>query len=222
MSSGMAELDETINEAIERAHQGHHHPAGPPAEHGHAPPSSARWTLNSVVAISVAVTATFTALCNVKKGSVELVMARAQANAIDSWAYYQAKGTKLNIAEAALDSLRVERATMPGLTAQSRAFIDQKLGEYVDKVRKYDSEKAEIKYKAEELQESIERMDVRVDRFDLAEALTSIAVALFGITALTQKQRLLIAAWVFAAAGLVAGVVGFLGIGPLFKLAGGG
>jgi len=40
----------------------------------------------------VAVAATFMALCNVKDGNIVQAMAQAQANSVDAWAYYQAKG----------------------------------------------------------------------------------------------------------------------------------
>ncbi len=200
----MSELADTVNEAVERSR----------GEEGDGPARPrTRWNLNAVVAISVAITATFTALCNVKKGNVVQAMARAQARGVDAWGYYQAKGTKLNIAESALDGLRIQRETMPGLSVDGRALIDRKIGEYTEKVQRYDVEKGEIKRTAEGFQQDYERLDARHDQFDMAEALTSIAVALFGITALTQKKRLLYLAWAFAAIGVVLGLAGFLGLG---------
>jgi hypothetical protein len=210
----MSELADTVNEAVERSHEegeegggeGGRHPGGP----GH---HRVRWTLNAVVAISVAVTATFTALCNVKKGNVVEAMARAQASGIDAWAYYQAKGTKLNIAESALDGLRIQRETTPGLTSDGRAFIDRKLVDYAEKIRRYEVEKEEIKRKAEGFHEHYEVLDARHDQFDMAEALASIAIALLGLTALTQKKWLFYLAWGFAGLGIVLGLAGFIGLG---------
>ena len=202
----MSELADTVNEAVERS-RGEGGGGGEPA------PGRPRWNLNAVVAISVAITATFTALCNVKKGNVIQAMARAQTSGVDAWSYYQAKGTKLNIAESALDGLRIQSETMPGLTSDGRALIDRKIGDYTEKVHRYDVEKGEIKRTAEGFQQDYERLDARHDQFDMAEALTSIAVALFGITALTQKKRLLYLAWGFAAIGVVLGLAGFLGLG---------
>src|SRR5450432_2984039 len=162
----MSELADTVNEAVERS-RGEGGGGGEPA------PGRPRWNLNAIVAISVAITATFTALCNVKKGNVIQAMARAQTSGVDAWAYYQAKGTKLNIAESALDGLRIQRATMPGLTSEGRTLIDVKVGEYTDKIRRYDLEKAEIKRTAEGFHDDYERLDTRHDQFDMAEALTS-------------------------------------------------
>ena len=206
----MSELADTVNEAVERSHEGEGEEGG--GEKGGAGRSGRR-TLNAVVAISVAITATFTALCNVKKGNVVEAMARAQASGIDAWAYYQAKGTKLNIAESAMDSLRIHRETTPDLTSEGRAFIDRKLGEYAEKIRRYEVEKEEIKRKAEGFHEHYEALDARHDQFDMAEALASIAIALLGITALTQKKWLFYLAWGFAGLGIVLGLAGFIGLG---------
>ena len=207
----MSELADTVSEAVERSHEGEGEEGG--GDDAGGPGRRVRWTLNAVVAISVAITATFTALCNVKKGNVVEAMARAQASGIDAWAYYQAKGTKLNIAEAALDSLRTERETTPGLTSDGRAFIDRKLVDYAEKIRRYEVEKEGIKEKAEGFREHYEVLDARHDQFDMAEALASIAIALLGLTALTQKKWLFYLAWGFAALGIVLGLAGFIGLG---------
>ena len=213
----MSELADTVSEAVERSHEGEEGEGGEGGggERGKGGPGGrrVRWTLNAVVAISVAVTATFTALCNVKKGNVVEAMARAQASGIDAWAYYQAKGTKLNIAESAMDSLRIHRETTPDLTSDGRAFIDRKLGDYADKIRHYEVEKEEIKRKAEGFHEHYEVLDARHDQFDMAEALASIAIALLGLTALTQKKWLFYLAWGFAGLGIVLGLAGFIGLG---------
>src|SRR5579863_1448462 len=107
----MEELGETVNEAVERSHEadehgGHERGAGAPG---------GKFTLNAIVAISVAVIATCSALLHVKDENISEKMSHVQAKSVDAWAYYQAKGTKLNIAEAALDNLRLERDLTPGL-----------------------------------------------------------------------------------------------------------
>jgi len=40
-----------------------------------------------------------------------------------------------------------------------------------------------------------------------------VAIALLGITALTQRRRLLYVGWAFAVAGMVVGLAGFAGLG---------
>jgi hypothetical protein len=196
----MSDLSDTVAEAIETSEE------TPPAGGGGS-------SLNGMIALSVAIIATFIALCNVKAGNITQAMQQAQANSVDAWAYFQAKGTKLNIAESARDALVTQREISgASLSAEARALIDRKVGEYEVKIRGYEREKNEIKASAEGFQATYERLNVRDDQFDMAEALTSVAIALLGITALTRKRRLLYVGWTFAGFGLVLGIAGFAGL----------
>jgi hypothetical protein len=168
--------------------------------------------INTVVAISVALTATFTALCNVKDGNICQAMAQEQAGAIDAWAYYQAKGTKQNVAQAALDQLQLQLDLNEQWPAPARALMRQKLAEYTRAIAHYEAEKNEIRDTAQQHQHTYDQLNYHDDQFDMAEALMSIAIALFGVTALTQKRSLLLAALAFAATGALLGVAGFVGL----------
>ena len=198
----MSDLADTVSEAIEKAEDG----------------GGGGSNLNGLVALSVAVVATFTALCNVKGGNIGQAMQQAQANVVDGWAYYQAKGTKLNIAESARDMLRVQADVTPGLTPEAGALLARKIADYDAKIALYDREKGDIKRDTEAHQQEYDRLGVRDDQFDMAEATMSIAIALLGITALTKKRRLLYVAWMFAGFGAVLGIAGFAGwnIHPTF------
>jgi hypothetical protein len=193
----MGDLADTVNEAVERARE-----AG-----------GGRFSLNTIVAISAAITATFIAVCNVKDGNICQSMQQAQAGAIDTWADYQAKGTKLNIAESALDGLRLQQKLTPPATPETRALVEKTIADYEQKIGHYEGEKAQLKKTAEGFQADYDRLNLHDDQFDMAEASTSIAIALFAVTALTQKRRLLYVSLVFAAFGLVLGTAGFLGLG---------
>jgi hypothetical protein len=192
--AGMSDLADTVSEAIEKAEEG------------------GGSNLNGLVALSVAVVATFTALCNVKGGNIGQAMQQAQANVVDGWAYYQAKGTKLNIAESARDMLRVQADITPGMTPDARALLAAKIADYDAKVALYEREKGDIKRDTEGHQQDYDRLGIRDDQFDMAEATMSIAIALLGITALTKKRRLLYVAWMFAGFGAVLGIAGFAGL----------
>jgi hypothetical protein len=207
----MGELADTVKEAVERsqeeeegAGEGHERQGEGGPGHRKSP------TLNAVVAISVAITATFIAIVHVKDENTAEEMAHVESESVDNWAYYQAKGTKLNIAESAMDGLVIQRDVMPGLTAEGHALLDRKIAEYSQKIHHYESEKAEIKRTATELQEKYDLFKRRDDQFDMSEATASIAIALLGITALTQKRGLLFVAWGFAGLGILLGLAGFL------------
>lgn len=167
-------------------------------------------SLNSAIALLVALTATFMALSGVKAGNLGQAMAEAQAETVSSWSYYQAKSTKQNLAEATLVQLEVQReagtATLP---APVLADLDAKIAKYKANVARYEIEKNDIRKQAEGYQATYSELNVHDDQFDLSDAALSVAIALFGITALTQKRWLMFFAIAFMTFGLVFGLAGF-------------
>jgi DNA repair ATPase RecN len=186
----MSEVSEKVSEAIEQGGDPH---------------------LNNAVAVLVAITATFMALCNVKDGNIVQAMTQAQTQSVDEWAYYQAKSTKQFIAESFVDQLNIQYETLPGMTPEARAHLKTKIATYTEQAKKYETEKKELAAKAEGLQKEYDRLNVHDDQFDMAEAGLSIAIALYGITALTRKRWLLAFAGLLTACGCILGLAGFAG-----------
>jgi uncharacterized protein DUF4337 len=166
--------------------------------------------LNTVVAMLVAATATFMALCHVKAGSITRGMAEEQAAVVNSWSYYQAKSTKQNLAETTIDLLMVQREAS-GLAPQAVAALDQRLATYTDEVARYGREKNEIGEQAQLHQKNHDNLGIRRDQFDMAEGVLSLAIALLSVVALTQKRWLMVAAVIVVAGGVVLGLAGFVG-----------
>jgi len=184
----MSDVSDTISEAVERA-------------------SESR--LNSIIALLVAVTATFMAVCNVKDGNIVQAMQQAQAGAVDQWSYYQAKGMKQNLAESTLDQLQLQRAMLAD--PKFAPMLDQKIADYQKQVKKYEKEKTDIRKVAEGDQKQYDALNFHDDQFDMSEACLSVTIALFGVTALTKKRALLVVAMVFMFFGVLFGLAGFLG-----------
>lgn len=176
----MDELTETIQESVEHAKES---------------------KLNSLIALIVAISATFMAVCNIKGGNIVQAMSQAQAHSIDAWSYFQAKSTKQNLAEN----------TLLLLTAGGHANEEQKK-KLENKISQYEKEKEEIKSKAEAFEKEYEDLNVFDDQFDMTEAFLSIAIALFGITALTQKRTLFYFACLLSFSGISFGVAAFMKI----------
>jgi Domain of unknown function (DUF4337) len=189
----MSEIDETIGEAVENAEKSHD-------------------GLNNLIAILVALLATFMALCNIKDGNIVQSMQQDQAKAVDQWSYYQAKGMKENLAESVRDQIQL-RKEQPGLSPQESALLDQQIKKYDGIVAKYVKEKEDIKKTAEEAEKDYDRLNVHDDQFDMSEAALSITIALLGVSALTKKRWLVAVAILFAAFGVVMGLAGFFGWG---------
>jgi len=186
----MGDIDDKISEAVDKAHESR---------------------LNTVIAALVAISATFMALNNVKDGNIVQAMQQAQASSVDEWAYYQAKGTKQNLAISAREQVELLRDINTNVAPEVRALLEKRITEYTAMEKKYESEKEEIKHKAEGFQKQYDDLNVHDDQFDMAEALLSVAIALFGVTALTRKRWLLGVAIVFATFGVVLGLAGFVG-----------
>ena len=183
----MGEIDEKVSEAVERASDG--------------------GRLNSIIAILVALAATCMALDNVKDGNIGQAMAQAQAKAVDTWSYYQAKSTKQNLAESTLDELQTMRLISAVRT--NDAVIEKRIADYRALAARYEKEKNDIKAEAEGYQNAYDTLNQRDDQFDLSDAAFSLAIALLGITALTRRTWLIYMAAVFLAVGVLFGLAGF-------------
>ena len=69
--------------------------------------------LNTWVALTVAILATFMAVCQIKDNNICQAMQQAQADKIDHWSYYQARNVRQEIAEATATQLRLQQASQP-------------------------------------------------------------------------------------------------------------
>ncbi len=158
--------------------------------------------INSMVAVMVAITATFMALCNVKDGNVVQAMSQAQANALNAWSYFEAKSTKQAIAENSLELLKLQHIP------QSESAIKN----YEEKINRYEKEKTTIKAQAESYQKDYDAINLFDDQFDMTDALLTISIAMLGITSLTQKKWLLYFAGGVSIIGIILGLAAFIKI----------
>jgi hypothetical protein len=185
----MSEITDAIQESVEHANES---------------------KLNSRIAIFVAITATFMAICNIKGGNIVQNMSKAQSKAVNNWAYFQSKSTKQNITENTIDVLHTELLSTTNIEAKKE--IEKRIEKYKEKVERYEKEKNEIKSEAEAQEKLYDDMNIFDDQFDMTEALLSIAVAMFGLTALTQKKPLFYFAITLSGIGFILGTTAFLKI----------
>src|SRR5207253_7498402 len=89
--------------------------------------------LNTWVAISVALLATFMGICKVKDDNIVQAMQQAQADKIDNYSWYQAR----NIRE------EVARATVTQLTAAEAAAAPPAKAAFEEKIKTYQAIAAE-------------------------------------------------------------------------------
>ncbi len=156
--------------------------------------------LNAWIAIWVAITATFMALCNVKDGNIVQAMQQSQAKGIDAWSFYQAKSTKESIVQNNIEMLKVMKP----------AGYEALVAKQEEQVERYEKEKADIKKQAEGYQKDYDAINVFDDQFDMTDALLSISIALFGITSLTRKKWLYYFSIGASSIGIILGLAAFM------------
>ena len=164
--------------------------------------------LNTLVAISVALLATFMGICKVKDDNIVQAMQQAQADKIDSYSWYQARNIREEVADA----------TVAQLTAQSAAAAPQAKAVFGEKIKAYQaiaSEQAEKKKiqqaEAEKADQTYNELNFHDDQFDLSDAMLALAISLLAVTALTQKRWLFVLAMFPTVFGVVMGLAGLLG-----------
>ncbi|MEI8281763.1 MAG: DUF4337 domain-containing protein [Armatimonadota bacterium] len=158
--------------------------------------------MGSIVALSVAVLAVFMGLFKVKDDNICQAMQQAQADRIDNWGWYQAKKTRLEVADSTVSSLKAVPQTPER---------DAEIMKWEGVVAKQKTESDDTKKKAEDAEKTYNKLNYRDDQFDMADSGLAIAIAVLAVTALTQNRKLLIMGFVFAGFGLILGLAGMFG-----------
>src|ERR1700687_2330595 len=164
--------------------------------------------LNTMVAISAALLATFMGICKVKDDNIVQAMQQAQADKIDNYSWYQARNIREEIAKATIAELTAQAASAP---QQAQAAYQEQIKAYQaialdqaekKKVQQADAEKADKTYNERNYDD---------DQFDLSDAMLALAISLLALTALTQKRWLFVIAMVPTFFGTVMGLAGLFG-----------
>jgi Mg-chelatase subunit ChlI len=166
-------------------------------------PSVANDRLNALVAITVAVLATFMGICKVKDDNIVQAMQAAQVEKVDQWNFYQARNLREELAGSTLELLKASSA--------SPETIHDAVDKYTDLAKRESAKKDEARHAAEEAQVTYDALNKHDDQFDLSDAALSIAIALLAVTALTRKRWLYWIALVPTVFGVLMGLAGLLG-----------
>ena len=163
--------------------------------------------LNTFVAITVALLATFVGICNVKDNNIVQAMQQAQADKLDHWAFYQARNIRQEIAEATIADLTLSRSRAG---APEAATLDATLARYRALAVEQAAKKDSLRRMALEDQQHYDALNYRDDQFDLADALVALAISLLALTALTHKRWLYWIAMIPTLLGVLMGLAGLL------------
>ncbi|GGD00916.1 DUF4337 domain-containing protein [Undibacterium terreum] len=164
--------------------------------------------LNMLVAITVAILATFMGICKVKDDNIVQSMQQAQANKLDHWAFYQARNIREEVAKSTLVQLRLAAAGRP---AGEQQGYQEAIAQYEKLAADQEKKKDELKAQADQDQKDYDAANFRDDQFDLSDALIAIAISLLAVTALTHQRWLYGLALIPTGFGILMGLAGLIG-----------
>jgi hypothetical protein len=167
-----------------------------------------RAQLNSYVAITVALLATFLGICKVKDDNIVQAMQQAEADRVDHWNFYQARNIREEVGRAELVQLQLAAVAAPA--AQQAAYAAA-IGSAEALVDDQAQKKEDLRKQAEQDQRNYDALNFRDDQFDLSDALSALAISLLAVTALTHKRWLYYLALLPTAGGLIMGLAGLFG-----------
>src|SRR5215510_953620 len=126
-----------------------------------------------------------------------------QGQAMNQWAYYQAKNGRMNTDQAVADLLGVVATTDKEKAEVVRA-------KYHQEVERYSEDKDEISEKANELQKERGLYQRRADHFDAGEGILEFALIICSLTLLTNKRFFWLSGMTIGIVGVVLALTGFL------------
>lgn len=162
-----------------------------------------RDSFNNSIAIAVALISAFMAVSKIKDDNVVQAMQKAQAETVDYWNEYQARRQRQFVLEVTIEQVRATQPPTPELEA--------KLGEWKKQADTIKGRAEEASTKARARAADYEAGNTRDDLFDLSDALLSIALAMFAVSALTRVRWLFGLASAIGLGGVVFALAGFNG-----------
>jgi hypothetical protein len=167
-----------------------------------------RINLNTLVAISVALLATFMGICKVKDDNIVQAMQQAQADKIDDYSWYQARNIREDVARATVAQLTALAATAP---PQAQTVYQGQIKAFQAIAQEQEDKKKIQQADAERADKTYNELNYHDDQFDLSDAMLALAISLLAMTALTQKRWLFALALLPTAFGVIMGLAGLLG-----------
>ncbi len=170
----------------------------------------ARW-----ISICIGLLAVALAVCAMGGDNASKNAARANLDAVNTWAFFQAKNVRRNDISLAADQLELRLATEPALSVEARKMIAAKVAEYrattakltSDPDRKEGLDELFVKGKAlEEQRDWALRQD---PYFDWAQALLQIAIVLASVSIVSGSRPLVWMSGILGVAGAFMTLNGF-------------
>src|SRR6266478_4404980 len=164
--------------------------------------------LNTWVAISVALLATFMGICKVKDDNIVQAMQQAQADKIDNYSWYQARNIREEVANSTVAQLKAMQASA---SPQAQSVVQDQIKTYQALAQEQEEKKKVQQAAADKADQTYNELNFHDDQFDLSDAMLALAISLLAVTALTQKRWLFGLAMFPTVFGVLMGLAGLFG-----------
>lgn len=165
---------------------------------------------NNLVAASIAVLATFTALSAIKSSNVAQGIQQAQVSSNDNWAWYQAVRTREDMGTYELLRLNQLHRVHPPRDEAARL---------AEEIKAQEAELAHIRERKDQVQrdakaadESIKSLNIFNSQYDISTGLITISMSLLALCVLAQVRWLYWFSLVPGVLGMIFGGAAMLGI----------
>lgn len=153
------------------------------------------------LALTTVIFAVCATLSTLKGGAFSTRSVMSQSQASDQWSYFQAKSIKGYLYELQKERFELELKSR-AIPAAQREY-EQKIAGYEQKIKTYETERAEIKKKAEYLESLRDTSQRHAAAFGIAAMFLQIGILLSSIAALMKKK-------IFWFVGMGAGTLGLI------------
>ena len=161
------------------------------------------------LALTTVILAVCATLSTFKGGGYSTHSVISQAQASDVWAYFQAKGTKLNLYEIQLDQLRLQQLSLPKQGPASEAY-EKQVTEYQKKIEHYEQDRKDLETKARALEAERDDAQHHSKPFGIAVIFLQVAILLNSIAGLMKRKIVWLLSLPVGLIGLVYFADGFL------------
>lgn len=170
---------------------------------------------SKLIGVYVGMLATLLAFCTLGGGNAAKDAVRANIEAANQWAFFQAKNTRRTVLSVAADDLGLLLASNPGMPDEAKKAIDAKIRAYRADVARFTSDKErnegldELFVKAKDIEKERDEALRRDPYFDLAQALLQIAIVLASVALLANANFLIWFSLILGSLGTLLMINGF-------------
>ena len=160
---------------------------------------------NNLVALTIAILATFLALSAIKASNVEQAIEQAQAERNNSWAWYQAVRVREDMATYQLAHL--EQLARTNLNPVEAQHLTAAIAEQNAEIGRVRVRKDEVQARAVAAEADVAELSVFDDQYDISSAVISIALSLLAVCVLVRARWLFGFSLLPAIAGVAVGAM---------------